>query len=189
MRHIPYVTLFTHVRQSVSCTHPRKVDEPNRQQISYLFVFVLFVAWRREFPWKFAFRFISSDWKAFRLDFCVLFCFFNLFSESRQSTLFHLICTATHFPHSTAFRQYLVSLWHAIFSLLKILILSHKPLRMRVHPKLKNSNKTLRCGDCDSNAGCKGKDCTKDMSCIRFIPVTHAENPKHALSFSGRLYP
>ena len=29
----------------------------------------------------------------------------------------------------------------------------------------------------------------KDMTFFRFIPVIHAENPKHTLRFSGRLYP
>ena len=89
-----------------------------------------------------------------------------------------------------------ISVSHAIFSLLKPLILSHNPLRVGVQPKLKHFNKTLRFGDCKSNSRNRSKNKkqkTKNgmnsMTFIRCTPVTHTENPVHTLCFSGRLYP
>ena len=51
-----------------------------------------------------------------------------------------------------------ISVSHAIFSLLKPLILSHNPLRVGVQPKLKHFNKTLRFGDCKSNSRNRSKN-------------------------------
>ena len=49
MRHIPHVTHFTCLRQSRA--HIR-LEEPNWQQQSDLFVFVLFVALKKRIPSK-----------------------------------------------------------------------------------------------------------------------------------------
>ena len=55
-----------------------------------MFVFVMFVAWRRVFPWKYAFCLVLSKWKAFFLALCVFLIFF---SERWQSTRFYYFCS------------------------------------------------------------------------------------------------
>ena len=78
---------------------------------------------------------------------------------------------------------------HAIFCLLKIPILSHKPLRTGVQPKLKHfQTEILIYGACNSNLRCKDKSYMKNTTFIRFIPAIHAENPAHTLSSFGGLH-
>ena len=55
--------------------------------------------------------------------------------------------------HSASFKIVIVS--QAIVILLKILILSQKPLRVGAQPKLKHSNEQLSFGDCKSNSSYK----------------------------------
>ena len=78
---------------------------------------------------------------------------------------------------------------HAIFSLLKIPILSYKPLRMGVQTKHKQCNKTLLFWGCKSNLRHKHNYCLTDVTFIRSIPVLHAKNSVATLFFSSRLYP
>ena len=70
----------------------------------------------------------------------------------------------------------------------KQLILSQKPLRIRVQPKLKHPNKRPSYGDCKINSRYKDKDYTKDMTAVPFIPVTFGPSSVHKLSLSGRKY-
>ena len=69
--------------------------------------------------------------------------------------------------HSEAFRHN--------FHSLNIPILSRKPVRMGLQPKHKNFNKTLLFCVCKSFSRYKDKDCMKDVTVIRSIPVLHAE--------------
>ena len=61
--------------------------------------------------------------------------------------------------------------------MLKTLIPSNKPFRVKVYNRrFKHSNKTVQNGDCKSNQRYEGKDYTKDVTFIPFIPVLHAAN-------------
>ena len=59
---------------------------------------------------------------------------------------------------------------------------------MVVHPKLEHPDKTLIYGDC-KRINSRYEVYMEDVTFIRFIPVIHAENPVHTLSFYCRLYP
>ena len=85
------------------------------------------------------------------------------------------------------FRQYLGHM--LFFSLLNILIVSHKPLHMGLQLKLKHSNKKLNFDDCMSNSRYKDKDYMKDMTFIWVIPVIHAENPVQIIVLQSPVSP
>ena len=60
---------------------------PNRHQLSYLFVFVLFVALKKRIPWKMC----TLSFVYFKSVLFKLLCACDRFSECRQSTLFQIL--------------------------------------------------------------------------------------------------
>ena len=79
------------------------LQEPNWQQISDLFVSVFFIALKRGFPWKFAFRLLLSDSKVFFLTFRAFLIFL---SECKRSTLFQLLS----YTHSDELQHKIIQL-------------------------------------------------------------------------------
>ena len=73
-----------------------------------------------------------------------------------------------------------------IFSLLKIPILSHKPLRIGAQPKHRHFNQTLLFFDSKSHS--RYKDCMTDVAFIRSIPVLYTKKSVPMQFFSSRLY-
>ena len=93
-----------------------------------------------------------------------------------------------HLSTSAAFRQYLCRTLFLVC--LKILILSHKPFPMGVQPNPTKHSVVVIVRAILTNSLRKNKYYMKDITFIRFIPVIHADNPEHTLSFSGgRLCP
>ena len=81
---------------------------------------------------------------------------------------------------------------HTIFSFLKRVIPSHKPLSVGVGDGGTTEAQILQQNtavfDCKSNLRYKDKDCMTDITFIWSIPFSHAENSVPNLFSAGRLY-